>query len=179
MIRFSSTLVVGLPENFRVSSEAHVLLCSLIHEVNLDLWFKWWRYGTQVRLLTAQNPVTGEAGVNRKERCFNQKSYQASEKVNSRPETISKVSAQPCSFCFDTYLFCHMGPSCNVQTVLVVSGGLLWHMGSYCPDQGWNLPPLHREEDSIQRFCYLGDAMHASHSFDFQQHETSPPFASL
>ena len=42
----------------------------------------------------SQKPVILEASVNGKERWFNQKSWKCGEKVDSRPETNSKDSAQ-------------------------------------------------------------------------------------
>ena len=54
-------------------------------------------YQTQVPLFSAQKPIIErrEASVSRKESCFNQKSRQSGEKVNSYPETNSEDSAQP------------------------------------------------------------------------------------
>ena len=51
-------------------------------------------YQTQVQLLAAQKAIFWEANVNRKERCFNQKSWQSGKKVHSCLKTNAKDSAQ-------------------------------------------------------------------------------------
>ena len=43
----------------------------------------------------APKPIIQEASVNRKERCFSQKSWQSGEKVDSCPEANSEDSDQP------------------------------------------------------------------------------------
>lgn len=52
-------------------------------------------YQTQVQLLAAHKPIIQKASVSRKESCFNQKTWQFWDKLDSCPETSSKDSAQP------------------------------------------------------------------------------------
>ena len=127
MIRFSCALVVGQPENCCMSLEAHVLLCSLVGKVNLDLRFRWWCYRTQVQLLTAKNPIIRETSANRKEGCFNQKRRQSGEKVDSCPKTNSKVSAQPWQFL--------KGKRRKESQWVIKAGGWVLHPSPLCA--GW------------------------------------------
>ena len=54
--------------------------------------------GNHIWLLSAHKPIAWEASVHRKERCFNQKSRQPGEKVDSCSETNSQDSFQPWHF---------------------------------------------------------------------------------
>ena len=58
----------------------------------------WLYYWTQILLFTTQKPISWEENISRKEICFNQKSQQPREKVDSCPETNSEDAAWPGQF---------------------------------------------------------------------------------
>ena len=71
-----------------------VLVCCIVIETFQMPEFSLFCYWTQVHLLTTQKLIIWEASVSRKERCFNQKSWQSGEKVDSCPKTSFENSAQ-------------------------------------------------------------------------------------
>ena len=83
-------------------------------------------YRTQVWLLAAQKANNWEAGVDRKESCFNQKSRQSGEKVDSCPKTNSKDSAQPWQFL--------KGKKREESQWIIEAGGWILYPSPLCAD---------------------------------------------